>query len=117
MKSHQKDDDKVTSERIKELALSDGLTSIILLVHELQDLKTALGYELDLAQRRRHEMAKDHVDLINEMWATLKKIRAQFRIEAQLLGLIGPKNAGEEGWEKNNSNHCRTLDGLSKNTH
>jgi hypothetical protein len=77
-------------ERIKELALSDSLTSSILLLYEIKTLKARLARELDMAEDRRKKQAKDHVELLAQLWEELRKIRAQFRIEAQLLGLIKP---------------------------
>jgi hypothetical protein len=86
-------------EKIRELAISDSLTSSILLVQELKDLKALLSWQLDLLRNRRKEMERDHVNLMDELPRTLRKIQANFRVEAQLLNLIRP--------DKESSDHVK----------
>ena len=104
---------------IQELSLAiAGIDQQLLLV-ELKDLKRNLSIELQAARDDRVAREKEFREFMSEWWETLRKIQADFRVDATLLGLISPDKAGEDQWQKENSpsNRYRTLDVLSKKTH
>jgi hypothetical protein len=87
-------------------------------LQECMKLKARLSLELQAARDDRRAQQKEHLEFMSELWTTLRKIQAQFRVEAELLNLVMPQEAGEQKCQKEkSSNHCRTLDVLSKKTH
>lgn len=80
------------SERIKELALSDALTSAYLILQDMRKLKTSLAMELQVARRNEKDRERDFRSLLNEFRVTLDQIQAQFGIERRLLDLIQPES-------------------------
>lgn len=76
---------------IKELASDNVLLSAYLLLEDARELKAQLAMELDLARDRRLAQEKEFRQFMSELWDTLTKIQAQFRIEAQLLNLVRPQ--------------------------
>jgi hypothetical protein len=79
-------------EKIKELALSDALTSAYLLLQDIRKLKTSLALELQVAQRCRADQEREFRALMNEFEVTLREIQMQFGIERRLLDLIQPES-------------------------
>ena len=79
--------------------LEDVYTGIDLLaeLHEARELKASLALELDFARHCRQAQEREFREFINELWATLRKIQAQMRIDATLLGLIEPEKARVKG--------------------
>ena len=75
---------------IKELASDNVLLSAHLLLEDAKQLKANLAMELDLARDRRLAQEKEFKEFMSELWWTLRKIQAQFKVEAQLLNLIKP---------------------------
>jgi hypothetical protein len=61
-----------------------------LILGECRKLKGDLSVELQAAKDDRKELQQ----LTNELWETLQKIQAQFRVEAQLMNLIKPLEKG-----------------------
>lgn len=92
--------------RIKELASDNVLTSAYLILRESKGLKRSLSLELDLARDRRVAQEAEFREFMTELWETLDKIRAQFRVEAELLNLINAhdrsnnQDAGDQRREK-----------------
>jgi hypothetical protein len=80
---------------IKELSSDKVLMSAYLLLEDAKQLKANLAMELDLARDRRLAQEKEFKEFMYELWGTLRKIQAQFKVEAQFLNLIKPK-AGEK---------------------
>jgi len=104
-------------DKIKELTSDNVLMSAYLLLEDAKQLKASLALELQAVRDDRRAELREFQEYMAELRDSLTKIQAQFKIEAQLLNLIGSQKAGEEGWQKeNNSNRCRTLDALSKKT-
>jgi len=105
--------------KIKELAITNALTDAYLILQDAKRLKTSLAMELQAARGCRVAQEREFREFMNELWKTLRTIQAQFKVEAQLLNLVRPEEAGEKRWQKENrpSNRCRTLDVLSKKTH
>jgi len=92
-------------DKVKELASDNVLLSAHLLLEDARKLKIDLAMELDLARDRRLAQEKEFRDLITEFRDTLTEIQAQFRIEAQLLNLVGgdtkrTNNAREKGLQE-----------------
>jgi hypothetical protein len=96
-KSLKNNDSDAGLMKIKELALSDSLTSVILVLHEIITLKGQLSLELQAIRDDRKAQQRDFRELVGELQEALTKIQANFRIEAQLLNLITKDNdnAGE----------------------
>jgi hypothetical protein len=94
------------TEKIKELSLTNSLTDAYLLLQEIKELKRSLSLELDLARDRRKAQEAEFRQFMTELWKTLDKIRAQFRVEAELLNLINAhdrsnnQDAGDKRREK-----------------
>ena len=94
------------TEKIKELSLTNSLTDAYLLLQEIKELKRSLSLELDLARDRRKAQEAEFRQFMTELWKTLDKIRAQFRVEAELLNLINAhdrsnnQDAGDQRREK-----------------
>jgi len=96
----------VDREKIKELSLTNSLTDSYLLLQDIKELKRSLSLELDLARDRRKAQEAEFRQFMTELWETLEKIRAQFRVEAELLNLINAhdrsnnQDAGDQRREK-----------------
>jgi hypothetical protein len=86
--------------RIKELASDNVLTSAYLIIAECGKLKARLALELQASGDDRKKQWREFRELISELRETLTQIQAQFRIEAQLLNLIGPNSAGDQKTQK-----------------
>jgi hypothetical protein len=90
--------------KIRELSIAIATTDLHILLEEIKDLKRHLALELDLVRDRRQKQEREFQEIINEFRQTLGEIKAQFRIEAQLLNLIkGPNDAGDQKEEKRDS--------------
>lgn len=89
--------------KVKELAVTNALTDAYLLLQEIKELKRSLSLELDFQRDRRKAQEDEFRYYVRELWETLRKIQAQFRIEAELLNLIKPGKAGEKRWQGSNS--------------
>jgi hypothetical protein len=85
--------------KVKELALSDALTTAYLLLQDCRKLKTSLALELSAAKDDRVREA----DLMHEMRVTLTEIQAQFGIERRLLDLVRPET-GRQNSERSETN-------------
>jgi len=108
--------EKLMNEKLIELTLL--FTDAELVLQECRDLKANLSLELQAARDDRRRQRKEFLEFMDHLVETLDQIRAKHLIEARLLNLIGPHEAGEERWqEENSSNRCHMLDVLSKKTH
>ena len=88
-----KDNTQVQSEmrdEIKELALTNALTDGYLIQAEARKMLSLLALELQATRDDRKAQKKEWDEFMAEHWATLRKIQAQFRIDATLLHLIKP---------------------------
>ena len=85
----------MTADKIKELASDNVLMSAYLPLEEIKQLRALLALELQAVRDDRRAQHKEFQQLTNELWETLRKIQAQFRIEAQLLNLIRPQDTGK----------------------
>jgi hypothetical protein len=95
-------------DKVKELASDNVLLSAHLLLEDARELKANLAMELDLARDRRLAQEKEFREFMAELRDTLTKIQAQFKVEAQLLNLVGgetkrTKHAREQRQEKRNT--------------
>jgi hypothetical protein len=79
-------------EAIKELAVTNALMDAYLILQDLKKLKTSLAMELQVGQQDRLNQARDFAEFMHEVRQTLADIRADNKIEAQLLNLIKPEN-------------------------
>jgi len=104
-------------DEIKELASDNVLLSAYLLLEEAKQLKANLAMELDLARDRRLAQDKKFREFMAELKNTLTRIQAQFKVEAQLLNLIRPQEAGEDTWQGSGkgSSQSRMLKQFAKN--
>jgi hypothetical protein len=104
--------------KIKDLILL--FTDAGLILQECRELKANLSLELQAIRDDRRAQHREFHELMGELRETLTKIRAQFRIEAQLLNLIRPdtgENECQRNESENRSNRCHTLNKLSRRTH
>jgi len=106
----------MTDERkIKELASDNVLMSAYLILQEAEVIKARLALELQAARDDRKAHHREFQEFIAELWQMLRDIQSQFRIEAQLLNLIRPQEAGEKKeWQEKDSSHARLLNGFAK---
>ena len=104
--------------RIKELAMANCLMDAELILTEAKELKGLLALEVQAARDDRRAQQKEFKEFMAHLWDFLVKLQARFHIDAQLLNLIKPDDAGETQWPKEkNSDRCHMLDILSKKTH
>ena len=105
-------------EKTKNLILL--FTDAELILQECKDLKANLSLELQAARDDRRAQYKEFQELMAEVRDTLHSIQARFMIDAQLLDLVRPDEAGEEKWQKsegeNNSSQSRMLRQFAKST-
>jgi hypothetical protein len=78
------------------LASDNVLLSAYLILQDVEEIKARLSLELDLTVDRRLQQEDEFRKFMDELWATLRKIQAQFRVEAELLNLVRPQKAGED---------------------
>ncbi len=91
--------------KVKELALSDALTSAYLILQDCRKLKTSLALELQVAQGCRVDQERDFRALMNEFRGTLTEIQAQFGIERRLLDLVSVRpETGRQNSERTETN-------------
>ena len=104
--------------KTKDLTLL--FTDAELILHECRELKANLSLELQAVRDDRRAQHKQFEEFMNELRETLIKIKAQFRVEAQLLNLIGPE-AGDNECQRNeggsNSSQTHTLKEFARRTH
>lgn len=107
-----------STDRIRELSITCALTDVQLLLQQAKDLKANLAMELDLARDRRLAQEKEFKAFMSELWGTLRKIQAQFSVEAELLNLVRPqKIAGEQKCQRKSSDQPRTLKKYARSSH
>jgi hypothetical protein len=84
-------------ERTREFAIALATTDLHILLEKIKDLKINLSLELQAARDDRRAQEKQFREFMSELWGTLRKIQAQFRIDATLLHLIEPEKAAKQG--------------------
>ena len=105
-------------EKIKNLILL--FTDAELILQECRDLKAHLSLELQGVRDDRRAQYKEFQELTAEVRNTLHHIQAQFMVDAQLLDLVRPDEAGEYEWQKGKADHrssrSSTLERFVKST-
>ncbi len=96
-------------------------TDAEIILGDARSLADELRRQVQAAKDERKAQHKEFREFMNEMWKTLRKIQAQFRIEAQLLNLVRPEEAGEMECRKSegesNSSQTHTLKEFARRTH
>jgi hypothetical protein len=95
--------------RVKELAHVYTDIDLLVELQEAKELKSSLALELDFARNRRQAQEREFREFMDELWATLREIQAQFRTDATLLHLIKPKEAREEKCPRNQNSSSQSL--------
>jgi hypothetical protein len=104
-----------STEKIQEVANVITGIDLHLALEAVMQLKRSLSLELNFVRNRQQAQEREFREFMNELWKTLSNIQAQFRIDATLLHLIKPEEAGEQKCQgKRNSNRSRMLDGFAK---
>lgn len=98
-----------STEKIQEMANVITGIDLQLALEEAQELKRSLALELDFARHRRQAQEREFREFLDELWATLREIQAQFRTDATLLHLIKPKEAREEKCLRNQNSSSQSL--------
>ena len=85
----------MAADKIKELASDNILMSAYLLLEEARQLKAQLALELQAAKDDRRAQHKEFQEFMAELREILWQVRAKHLVEAQLLDLVRPQEAGE----------------------
>jgi hypothetical protein len=95
-------------------------TDAEIILGDARSLADELRRQVQAARDGRRAQHKEFQEFMAELRETLIQIKAQFRVEAQLLNLIRPK-AGEKKCQRNdgesNSSQSRMLKQFAKSTH
>lgn len=91
-------------------------TDAEIILGDARSLADELRRQVQAAKDERKAQHKEFCEFMNELWGTLRKIQAQFKVEAQLLNLIRPE-AGEDRWQGKSSDQHRTLKKYVRSSH
>lgn len=86
-----------STEKIREVAHVITGIDLQLALEEVNQLKCSLALTLTFLHDQIQAQNREVREFMDELWATLRKIQAQFRIDATLLGLIEPEKARSQG--------------------